>query len=46
MKAYQVVLDGRATMFVFNSALETFEKMRELQKQYPQSCVTFLEVDL
>ena len=45
---FQVVLDGTATRFNFSikEKSELVDKMRELQKQFTESVVTFLEIDL
>ena len=45
-KIFQVVKDGTATNFKYESAASCMDKMRNLKKEYPQSIITFLEIDL
>jgi len=45
-KIFQVVKDGKATEYKFHSPSNCMSKMRMLQKEYPKSIITFLEIDL
>ena len=47
-KLFQVVVNNLATKFVFDltQKVELVDKMVELQKEMPQSKVTFLKVEL